>query len=408
MEPRFVIEEPELQAKIKVIGVGGGGGNAINNMVVEGLEGVEFIAANTDAKALKNSKAGLTLQLGVNLTKGLGAGGNPDVGCKAAQEDADRIAEVVDGADMTFITAGLGGGTGTGAAPVIANICKEAGALTVAVVTKPFSLERNDRMRKAEQGIIELRKVVDTLITIPNDRLLSLADKRATLLDMFKKVDDVLLHAVKGIADLITHPGLINVDFADVKTVMGEAGMAIMGTGIGRGENRAIDAAEQAISNPLLEDVSIEGATALLINITAGPNLTLFEFKEASSLISKEVDEDAKLILGTAIDPTMDEDELRITVIATGIGRESNHLRRRRQIRERPVIRPVKVDNDRSDIDLESLKRSKGASASHQGNEKPTADERPSVKRARYGNFTALPIDESELDIPTFLRQQAD
>jgi len=407
MEPRFDIEEPELQAKIKVIGVGGGGGNAINNMVVEGLEGVEFIAANTDAKALRSSKASITIQLGVNLTKGLGAGGIPDIGCKAAQEDADKIAEVVDGADMVFITAGLGGGTGTGAAPVIANICKEAGALTVAVVTKPFSLERNDRMRKAEQGIIELKKVVDTLITIPNDRLLSLADKRATLLDMFKKVDDVLMHAVKGIADLITHPGLINVDFADVKTVMGEAGMAIMGTGIGKGENRAIEAAEQAISNPLLEDVSIEGATALLLNITAGPNLTLYEFKEASSLISKEVDEDAKLILGTAIDPNMDDDELRITVIATGIGHESNSVRRRMRAREQRVIRPVPTSGEREHSELDHLRRSRKLGGSGVNSEAKDSEEGPR-KRTRYSNFTALPIDESELDIPTFLRQQAD
>ncbi len=407
MEPRFDIEEPELQAKIKVIGVGGGGGNAINNMVMEGLEGVEFIAANTDAKALRSSKASLTIQLGVNLTKGLGAGGIPDIGCKAAQEDADRIAEVVDGADMVFITAGLGGGTGTGAAPVIANICKEAGALTVAVVTKPFSLERNDRMRKAEQGIVELKKVVDTLITIPNDRLLSLADKRATLLDMFKKVDDVLMHAVKGIADLITHPGLINVDFADVKTVMGEAGMAIMGTGIGKGENRAIEAAERAISNPLLEDVSIEGATALLLNITAGPNLTLYEFKEASSLISKEVDEDAKLILGTAIDPNMDEDELRITVIATGIGHESSQMRRRMRARDQRVIRPVPSPTEREHVELDHLRRSRKLGNRSANPESKESDERPG-RRTKYSNFTALPIDESELDIPTFLRQQAD
>ena len=407
MEPRFDIEEPELQAKIKVIGVGGGGGNAINNMVMEGLEGVEFIAANTDAKALRSSKASLTIQLGVNLTKGLGAGGIPDIGCKAAQEDADRIAEVVDGADMVFITAGLGGGTGTGAAPVIANICKEAGALTVAVVTKPFSLERNDRMRKAEQGIVELKKVVDTLITIPNDRLLSLADKRATLLDMFKKVDDVLMHAVKGIADLITHPGLINVDFADVKTVMGEAGMAIMGTGIGKGENRAIEAAERAISNPLLEDVSIEGATALLLNITAGPNLTLYEFKEASSLISKEVDEDAKLILGTAIDPNMDEDELRITVIATGIGHESSQMRRRMRARDQRVIRPVPSPTEREHVELDHLRRSRKLGNRSANPESKESDERPG-RRTKYSNFTALPIDESELDIPTFLRKQAD
>ncbi|RLB05135.1 MAG: cell division protein FtsZ, partial [Deltaproteobacteria bacterium] len=316
-------------------------------------------------------------------------------------------AEVVDGADMVFITAGLGGGTGTGAAPVIANICKEAGALTVAVVTKPFSLERNDRMRKAEQGIIELKKVVDTLITIPNDRLLSLADKRATLLDMFKKVDDVLMHAVKGIADLITHPGLINVDFADVKTVMGEAGMAIMGTGIGKGENRAIEAAEQAISNPLLEDVSIEGATALLLNITAGPNLTLYEFKEASSLISKEVDEDAKLILGTAIDPNMDDDELRITVIATGIGHESNSVRRRMRAREQRVIRPVPTSGEREHSELDHLRRSRKLGGSGVNSEAKDSEEGPR-KRTRYSNFTALPIDESELDIPTFLRQQAD
>lgn len=406
MEPRFEIDEPQLQAKIKVIGVGGGGGNAINNMVEEGLQGVEFIAANTDAKALTSSRAGLTLQLGMNLTKGLGAGGIPDIGCKAAQEDADKIAEVVAGSDMVFITAGLGGGTGTGAAPIIANLCKETGALTVAVVTKPFSLERNDRMRKAEQGIVELRKAVDTLITIPNDRLLSLADKRATLLQMFKKVDDVLTHAVKGISDLITNPGLINVDFADVRTVMGEAGMAIMGTGIGRGENRAIEAAEQAISNPLLEDVSVEGATALLLNITAGPNLTLFEFKEASSLISKEVDENAKLIIGTAIDPNMDDDELSITVIATGIGQDDHRMRRGLRRRRQEILRPLRNDGSRSG-GIDRNKKTKSRETDPKSLDEKMTDVKQ-TKRGHYNNFSGLPLDETELDIPTFLRQQAD
>ena len=406
MEPRFEIDEPQLQAKIKVIGVGGGGGNAINNMVEEGLQGVEFIAANTDAKALTSSRAGLTLQLGMNLTKGLGAGGIPDIGCKAAQEDAEKIAEVVAGSDMVFITAGLGGGTGTGAAPIIANLCKETGALTVAVVTKPFSLERNDRMRKAEQGIVELRKVVDTLITIPNDRLLSLADKRATLLQMFKKVDDVLTHAVKGISDLITNPGLINVDFADVRTVMGEAGMAIMGTGIGRGENRAIEAAEQAISNPLLEDVSVEGATALLLNITAGPNLTLFEFKEASSLISKEVDENAKLIIGTAIDPNMDDDELSITVIATGIGQDDHQMRRGLRRRRQEILRPLRNDGSRSG-GIDRINKMKSRETDPKSLDGKTTDVKQ-TKRGHYNNFSGLPLDETELDIPTFLRQQAD
>ena len=320
MDSLFEIEEDLGQvAKIKVIGIGGGGCNAVNTMITSHLEGVEFIVANTDLQALGNSLASTKLQLGARLTKGLGAGANPETGRNATIEDADKLRDELSGADMIFVTAGLGGGTGTGGAPVVADIAKELGALTVAVVTKPFLFEGKKRQQVAEKGLEELKKSVDTLITIPNQRLLSISDKGMSLIESFKKADEVLLHASKSISDLITIPGLINLDFADVKTIMSEMGMAFMGMGIASGENKAVEATQKAISSPLLEDISINGARGLLINITGGENLTLHEVNDASTLIQEEADEDANIIFGAVIDPEM-EDEIRITVIATGFG----------------------------------------------------------------------------------------
>ncbi len=311
---------PEGNAKIKVIGVGGGGGNAVNNMINSSLRGVSFIVANTDVQALKNSSAECKIQLGEKLTKGLGAGANPEIGKKAAEESIDSIKEVLEGSDMVFVTAGMGGGTGTGAAPIIAQIAKEMGALTVAVVTKPFYFEGKKRIEQAERGIKNLKSVVDSIITIPNDRLLSLASKKATFIEMLKRADDVLYHAVKGISDLILLPGLINLDFADVKAVMEGMGLALMGTGVASGENRAVEAAKQAITSPLLEDISIDGAQGILLNITAGYDLTIQEVDEAASIISEAASKDAQVFFGTVMDETCN-DEIRITVIATGIER---------------------------------------------------------------------------------------
>jgi len=308
------------QARIVVIGVGGGGGNAVNTMFAANLDGVEFVCANTDCQALDANLAPMKIQLGSNITRGLGAGANPDVGKGSALESIDRIKEVIAGADMVFVTAGMGGGTGTGAAPVIAQVAKEAGALTVGVVTKPFLFEGKKRRRQAEDGIVSLEHAVDTLITIPNQRLLSVAGQTTSMLDAFRRADEVLLNAVQGISDLITVPGLINVDFADVRTIMCGMGRALMGSGRARGDRRAIDAAQQAISSPLLEDVSIDGATGILINITGGPDLTLFEVNEASSLIQEAAHEEANIIFGSVIDPNV-KDEVRITVIATGFDR---------------------------------------------------------------------------------------
>jgi len=316
----FEIEEDIGQvAKIKVIGIGGGGCNAVNTMITSHLEGVEFIAANTDLQALENSLATTKLQFGAKLTNGLGAGANPEIGRSAAIEDADKVRDALSGADMIFVTAGLGGGTGTGGAPVVADIAKELGALTVAVVTKPFIFEGKRRQRSAEKGLEEIKKHVDTLITIPNQRLLSISDENLSLVDSFKKADEVLLHAAKSISDLITIPGLINLDFADVKTIMCEMGMAFMGMGVASGENKATEAAQKAISSPLLEDISINGAQGLLINITGGNDLALHEVNDASSMIQEEAHEDANIIFGAVIDPKM-EGEIRITVIATGFG----------------------------------------------------------------------------------------
>lgn len=322
----FEFEENLAQnAQIKVIGVGGGGGNAVNTMIRSQLEGVEFIAANTDVQALKNSHASVKLQIGAEATKGLGAGANPEIGRQAAQEDEAHVAEVLTGADLVFITCGMGGGTGTGAAPVIARIAKEMGALTVGVVTKPFAFEGKKRSRHADAGVDQLRDSVDTLITIPNEKLLSVAGKDTPMLETFKKADEVLLQAVKGISDLITIPGLINLDFADVRTIMGEMGMALMGTGTAEGENRAMEAAQKAISSPLLENVSINGATGIIINISGPSDMTLFEVNEASKMVQQEAHEEANIIFGAVIDEKL-QNKIRVTVIATGFNKQQKRI----------------------------------------------------------------------------------
>jgi cell division protein FtsZ len=319
----FIDDDPPITgARIKVIGVGGGGGNAVNRMIEAGIEGIEFLVANTDLQALKRSTAPIKIQLGGKLTKGLGAGADPGIGRNAALEDTEKIIEVLEGADMVFVTTGLGGGTGTGAAPIIASLATELNALTVAVVTKPFHFEGRRRMLQADEGLRELRECVDTVITIPNERLLHTVERGVSLADSFKVADDVLRQAVQGISDLITVPGLINLDFADVKSIMAGMGLALMGAGRASGEHRAMEATQQAISSPLLEEATIEGAKGVLINITGGPDLTLYEVNEASSIIREAADPDANIIFGAVIDDTM-RDEMKITVIATGFDKES-------------------------------------------------------------------------------------
>ncbi|MGH8147435.1 MAG: cell division protein FtsZ, partial [Rhodanobacteraceae bacterium] len=324
-----LVEKLAPNAVIKVIGVGGGGGNAVSHMVNSSIDGVEFICANTDAQALKSSGARTTLQLGETVTKGLGAGANPEIGRQAALEDRERIVEALEGADMVFITCGMGGGTGTGAAPVVAQLAKEKGILTVAVVTKPFPFEGRRRMQVALKGIEDLQQSVDSLITVPNEKLLTVLGREVTLLNAFKAANDVLQGAVQGIADLITRPGLINVDFADVRTVMSEMGMAMMGSGTARGDDRAQAAAEAAINNPLLENVDLAGACGILVNVTAGPNLTMREFDEIGRVVHDFASEDATVVLGTALDPDL-SDDVRVTVVATGLNRAS-----------KPQLRPV-------------------------------------------------------------------
>jgi cell division protein FtsZ len=379
-------ENRNVAAKVKAVGIGGGGCNAVNNMISSGLTAVEFIAANTDAQALAANKAPLKLQLGAKITKGLGAGANPEIGRKAALEDIDMIRDSLRGADMIFITAGLGGGTGTGGAPIVAEVAKEMGALTVAIVTKPFLFEGKKRMKQAEEGVINLRMTADTLITIPNQRLLSISGKSMSLLEAFKKADDVLLHAAKGISDLIAFHGLINLDFADVRTIMSEMGMALMGTGSASGDNRAVDAAQKAISSPLLEDISIEGAKGLLINVTGSSSMTLNEVNEASVLIQKEAHEDANIIFGAVIDEQMGE-EIRVTVIATGFGRMEE-----RMLPHLKKVSPISFSlRDNFDVPAYLRKeREKSQEAKPEG-----IDEHPSH-------------DEEHYDIPTFLRKQAD
>jgi cell division protein FtsZ len=387
----FEIEEDVLMgADIRVIGVGGGGGNAVNSMIRAGIDGVKFIAANTDMQALATSLAANKLQLGAKLTKGLGAGANPDVGRKAANEDSTRIAEAIQGADLLFITAGLGGGTGTGAAPVIANIAKEMGILTVGVVTKPFPFEGQRRMRQAEDGLREMRENVDTIITIPNQRLLGMADRKTTLLDSFRMADDILRQAVAGISDLITIPGLINLDFADVRAVMTKMGRAVMGVGVARGDNRAVEAAQRAISSPLLEEGSIDGAEGVLVNITGGPDLALQEATEATNIIQKAASENAQIIFGTVIRPEQAED-IMITVIATGF-----EQRREPAQSGRPVAHPRGMSERKiRDRELEI----------------PTVYRQQGLKKVVNGDFgpvEPLDLDGEDLDVPTFLRRQAD
>lgn len=312
-------------AKIKVVGVGGGGCNAVNRMIDAGLQGVAYIAINTDKQALAKCKAETKLQIGEKLTKGLGAGGNPEIGQKSAEENLEDLSKFITGADMVFITAGMGGGTGTGAAPIVAECAKDLGALTVAVVTKPFTFEGKRRREQAEKGTAYLKEKVDTIITIPNDKLLQMIDKKTPLKDAFLKADDVLRQGVQGISDLITTTGLINLDFADVKTVMSDQGEAIMGIGLGTGENRALDAVDAAIHSPLLE-TGIDGAQSILLNVTGGPDVSLYEINEAAEKIAEAVDPDANIIFGQVIDPDMEEDSIRITVVATGFGKEPSTI----------------------------------------------------------------------------------
>ena len=372
-------------AIIKVIGVGGGGGNAVNHMVNSNIDGVDFICANTDAQALKNISARTILQLGSELTKGLGAGANPDVGRQAALDDRERIQEVIEGADMVFLTAGMGGGTGTGAAPIIAAIAKELGILTVAVVTRPFSFEGNKRRAVADKGIEELTQYVDSLITIPNEKLLPVLGRDISLLSAFNAANDVLLGAVQGIAELITRPGLINVDFADVRTVMSEMGMAMMGTGTATGENRAREAAEKAIASPLLEDVNLQGARGILVNITGGPDLAIGEFDEVGNTVKEFACDDAIVVVGTVIDPELTE-EIRVTVVATGLIDET--------AKQGSAIQLVHKSGS-GDVDYEQL-------------EKPTIIRHKRVEPRQFVAEKRKDVNLDHLDIPAFLRRQAD
>jgi cell division protein FtsZ len=403
-------------ARIKVIGVGGGGGNAVNTMIAAGLPGIDFLAANTDAQALRTNLAPVKLQLGERLTRGLGAGGNPEVGKRAALEDVERLAEHLGGADMIFVTAGMGGGTGTGAAPVVAKVAKELGCLTVGVVTKPFIFEGKRRAKQADEGLRELKASVDTLITIPNQRLLAVAGRNSSIVETFKKADDVLLQAVRGIADLVTVHGLINLDFADVRAIMAEMGMAMMGAAIASGENRAAEAAQKAISSPLLEEVAIKGARGVLINITGGPDLTLHEVNEAASLIQEEADEEANIIFGAVVDESMG-DELRITVIATGFGEspaarpaprpqpeavsspgEAEELRGLDVAPDgRPIRRLGLREVDEYELEVPTWQRRQQAPAVA-----PERAERP----ARRSN--GFDTDDADFDVPTFLRRSAE
>ncbi|MBQ85630.1 MAG: cell division protein FtsZ [Gammaproteobacteria bacterium] len=378
-----LIDNIPQSAVIKVLGVGGGGGNAVHHMITNEVDGVDFICANTDSQALNNLKAKTILQMGASITKGLGAGANPEIGRQAALEDRDQIADILSGADMVFVTAGMGGGTGTGAAPIVAEVARELGILTVAVVTRPFPFEGKKRSAIADRGIEQLSANVDSLITIPNEKLLDVLGKEASLLDAFKAANDVLLGAVKGIADLIMHPGMINVDFADVKTVMSEMGMAMMGTGFATGEDRAREAAESAIRSPLLEDVNIQGARGILVNITAGETLSLGEFSEVGDTIEEFASDDATVVVGTVIDPELG-DEMRVTVVATGLGGGQ--------------ATPKKVvDNTRPEqMDYRQLDRP------------AVLRNRPVDRGAVVAQAVGAEADIDYLDIPAFLRRQAD
>ena len=385
-------EKFENSAKMKVIGVGGAGGNAINTMVEGGLQGVDFISINTDAQALEQNKAQSKIQIGKRLTQGLGAGANPEIGRRAIEEDKDEVVDALQNADMVFITAGMGGGTGTGAAPIVAEIAKDHGALTVGIVTKPFHFEGMKRMQRADQGIEELRRNVDTLIIIPNQRLFAVVDKSTPLLDAFKVADEVLLHATKGISDLIAIPGLINLDFADVRTVMAEMGHALMGTGYSNGEGKAVQAAQQAISSPLLEGVSIKGAQGELVNITGGPQMTLHEISEATTIIYEEAGDKANIIFGAVIDENL-QDSIFVTVIATGFDSDSRFQNVPKRIEEK--------EQERVNLDLPTFMREK----QKQPNVVKTIALKQEAPRQENGDLK-LPLDD--FDIPTFLRKQID
>ncbi len=387
-------------AVIKVIGVGGGGGNAVAHMVTSGIEGVDFMCVNTDAQALKHSKVKTALQIGCNITKGLGAGADPEVGRQAAMEDRDRVIEMVEGCDMLFITAGMGGGTGTGAAPVVAQVAKELGILTVAVVTKPFEMEGGKRALVADHGIAELGKYCDSLITIPNQKLLTVLGPQTTLLDAFKSANQVLQGAVQGIAELITRPGLINVDFADVRTVMAETGMAMMGSGAASGESRAREAAEAAVSSPLLEDINLAGAHGILVNVTAGMDLSIGEFQEVGNIVKQFASEDATVVVGTVIDPDL-TNQVRVTVVATGLGRPATAVRH-------PGMREAQATRDAvaaREPPMRVVRRQQPLSSSDYA-----ALDKPTVQRQRaVGDGLRQDQDpEDLLDIPAFLRRQAD
>jgi cell division protein FtsZ len=405
-------DDAEMQARIKVVGVGGGGGNALNTMIQSGLEGVEFIAANTDMQALEANYAPTKIQLGPALTKGLGAGANPDVGRKAALEDVQRVSEALEGADMVFITAGMGGGTGTGGAPIIAQIARDLGALTVGVVTKPFLFEGKRRSRNADSGIADLAASVDTIITIPNQKLLALDnDDDMSLLDAFRRADDVLVQAVRGISDLITNSGMINVDFADVKTIMSHMGRALMGTGYGKGERRAMDAAEMAINSPLLDEVSVQGATGILINFTAGPDVRLREINEAASLVQQAAHEDANIIFGLVTDMDMG-DIVKVTVIATGFDKETRDVDEivqaaTPQRQSRPSIQPMQVQAPQRRASVAPMTaRDSRAPSRPRMSVSPDQVSLPTESRVSARAFGASALhDEAVLDIPAYLRR---
>jgi cell division protein FtsZ len=388
-------------AVIKVIGVGGGGGNAVSHMAKCGIEGVEFICVNTDSQALKHSQVKASLQIGANITKGLGAGANPEVGRQAAMEDRDRIIELIEGCDMLFITAGMGGGTGTGAAPVVAQVARELGILTVAVVTRPFTMEGNKRASVAESGMAELSRHVDSLITIPNQKLLQVLGGQTTLLEAFKRANEVLQGAVQGIAELITRPGLINVDFADVRTVMSETGLAMMGSGIGTGEHRARVAAEMAVSSPLLEDINLAGAHGILVNVTAGLDLSIGEFEEVGNTVKQFAAEDATVVVGTVIEPEM-QGELRVTVVATGLNRSAPKVAAATQ---QAVAPAVATGRRPGDVKLVA-QRTRAPAPDYRHLDQPTAQRQ--TQRAVGDGLRANFGGEDLLDIPSFLRRQAD
>jgi cell division protein FtsZ len=390
-------------AVIKVIGVGGGGGNAVAHMLTTGIDGVEFMCVNTDSQALKHAKVKTALQIGCNITKGLGAGADPEVGRQAAMEDRDRIVELVEGCDMLFITAGMGGGTGTGAAPVVAQVAHELGILTVAVVTKPFEMEGHKRACVADHGIAELSKYCDSLITIPNQKLLTVLGPQTTLLDAFKSANQVLQGAVQGIAELITRPGLINVDFADVRTVMAETGMAMMGSGAASGEGRAQAAAEAAVSSPLLEDINLAGAHGILVNVTAGMDLSIGEFQEVGQIVKQFASDDATVVIGTVIDPELDN-QVRVTVVATGLGRPAAAVRTPlSQPRERDLAARADARELRAEPPMRMVRRPL-SSSDYAALDKPTVQR----QRAVGDGLRADADPEDLLDIPAFLRRQAD